>query len=104
MFNHSIHLPLTPAAAASRSPDTIQPQHSIGLGSTDSGSTGLHHLGQTLAQITRYLWQTEPIHVELRRDRQGQSFYHAINTHNGEQFSTPSSTEMRTWIESRYNR
>jgi hypothetical protein len=46
----------------------------------------------------------QPIHVEQRRDRSGQLRYWAIDRRTGDRYWADSETELRAWLEGRYDR
>jgi hypothetical protein len=46
----------------------------------------------------------QPIHVEQRRDRSGQLQYWAIDRRTGDRCLADSETELRAWLEGRYDR
>jgi hypothetical protein len=46
----------------------------------------------------------QPVHVEQRRDRSGQLRYWAIDRRTGDRCWADSETELRAWLEGRYDR
>jgi hypothetical protein len=46
----------------------------------------------------------QPVHVEQRRDRSGRLYYWAIDRQTGDRFWADSETELRAWLEGRYDR
>jgi hypothetical protein len=46
----------------------------------------------------------QPVHVEQRRDRSGRLQYWAIDRRTGDRYWADSETELRVWLEGRYDR
>jgi hypothetical protein len=69
-------------------------------------STMVHIMTDSILQ--RFgLWLgslAQPIHIEQRRDRSGLLRYWAIDRWTGEQCWADSETELRAWLEGRYDR
>jgi hypothetical protein len=69
-------------------------------------STMVHAIPIPMLQRFSHWFQSlnQPVHVEQRCDRAGRPTYWAIDRQTGEQHWADSETELRAWLEERYDR